>query len=175
MSYLKEAHSYILDYLLPEIRDTLVKGVHQPQVDDVAMRIIRFFDEYVEEVRSHMAFEDDFVFPYIEQLLNGSRNPDFHISDFASKHVSMVSKLDELKGIFIQYCSIPNTRILTQALFNIIACGNEQISHCEIENKLRLSFHTITTYSKNISIKLNIPSSAALTIFAILHNIIDPK
>lgn len=234
VAYLKEAHSYILDFTLPRIRETLVNGVVQPQLNNVAMLIVRFFDEYMEEVRSHMEHEDSVVFPYVEKLQRGGYDPDFCIKDFSSKHDSMVEKLNELKDIFLQHYSLPNTRALNSALFNIIACGDDLMSHCEIENrllvpaveqlerstlsrhpgrstaktdeketvpsrfetlsdrekeiiglvahglsnkeiaeKLCLSFHTVTTYRKNLSAKLNIHSSAGLTIFAILHKIID--
>lgn len=234
VAYLKEAHSYILDFTLPRIRETLVNGVVQPQLNNVAMLIVRFFDEYVEEVRSHMEYEDTVVFPYIGKLQMGEVDQEFCIKDFASKHNSMVEKLNELKDIFLQHYSLPNTRSLNTALFNIIACGDDLISHCEIENRLLvpaveqlerstklrcpgryrlkaerkedgtsryealserekeiiglvahglsnkeiadrlcLSFHTVTTYRKNLSSKLNIHSSAGLTIFAILHKIID--
>lgn len=231
LPYLREAHSYILDFRLPDIRETLVSAVHQERLDDVAMRIIRFFDEYADEVHAHMDYEDKVVFPYIEKLINGEPTGDFRIMDFASHHESVVEKLDELKDIFLQHYSMPNTRMLNRALFNISACGDDLVSHCEIENmllipavenlekkadlmkssdsnaksdgdseltlsdrekeivslvahglsnkeiadKLFLSFHTITTYRKNISAKLNIHSTAALTIYAILHGIVDPK
>lgn len=226
LSYLREAHSYILDFRLPDIRETLVSAVHQQRLDDVAVHIIRFFDEYDDEVHSHMDYENRIVFPYVEELLKGNPSKDFRISHFASKHESVVSKLNELKDIFLQHYAMPNTRMLNRALFNISACGEDLVSHCEIENlilvpaveaieknidsanrqnissgsqelskrekdiirlvahglankeiadKLSLSFHTITTYRKNISAKLNIHSTAALTIFAILHGIVNPK
>lgn len=47
------------------------------------------------------------------------------------------------------------------------------LSNKEIADKLCLSFHTITTHRRNISEKLNIHSTAALAIFAIVHKIID--
>lgn len=233
MAYLREAHSYILDFRLPDIRETLISAVHQPSLEDVAMHIIKFFDEYMEEVRTHMDYEDSVVFPYIEGLLEGNPGDGFHIADFASKHESVVSKLDELKDIFMQHYCMPNTRLLNRALFNISACGDDLVTHCEIENmllvpavealeretrraardgrnrpaaatvaggeklsarekeiirlvahglankeiadRLCLSFHTVTTYRKNISSKLNIHSTAALTIYAILQGIADPK
>lgn len=233
MAYLREAHSYILDFRLPDIRETLISAVHQPSLEDVAMHIIKFFDEYMEEVRVHMDYEDSVVFPYIEGLLEGDPGDGFHIADFASKHESVVSKLDELKDIFMQHYCMPNTRLLNRALFNISACGDDLVTHCEIENmllvpavesleretrraardgrnrpaaanvaggeklsarekeiirlvahglankeiadRLCLSFHTVTTYRKNISSKLNIHSTAALTIYAILQGIADPK
>ena len=234
VSYLKEAHSYILDFILPGIKDTLITGVHSQKSNDVALLILRFFDEYMEEVRSHMAQEDGFIFPYIDRLLKGIPDPAFHIRDFASRHDSMTSRLNELKEIFLRHYALPNTNVLNQALFNIIACGEDLTSHCEIENRLLvpaveeleyevsiladrkedsmrsdntasptrtdtlsdrerdiirlvayglsnkeiadrlcLSFHTVTTYRKNISAKLDIHSTAGIVIFAILHKIVD--
>ena len=38
---------------------------------------------------------------------------------------------------------------------------------------LFISVHTVTTHRKNISAKLGIHSPAGLTIYAILHNIVD--
>ncbi len=143
-------------------------------------------------------------------------------------------RLNELKDIFLRHYSMPNTRMLNRALFNINACGDDLVSHCEIENRLLvpavealeketvecrdrnagketpasdaehpgnlserekeivclvvqgltnkeiadrlfLSFRTITTYRKNISTKLNIHSTAALTIYAIVQGLVDPK
>lgn len=234
MGYLRQSHSSIFDFSLPNIRDILVKAVHQSQLDNVALLIIRFFDEYMEEVHNHMEYEDNVIFPYIEQLQNSIVPPEFKIDDFAAHHDSVVSKLNELKDIFLQHYTLPNTRLLSKALLHISECGEDLVSHCEIEDrllvpavkklesavsmkvknkktvkdqnfcpdrvetlsnrekeiiqlishglsnkeiadKLCLSFHTITTYRKNITAKLNIHSSAALTIFAILHNIVDPK
>lgn len=236
VGYLKEAHSYILDFSLPCIKATLVQGVQHPQLTDVALYIIKFFDDYMEEVRKHMTFENEVMFPYIDQLENGLYSSDFRIKDFATKHNSMAAKLTELKDLFLQHYPIPNTRVLNQALFSIMACDEDLISHCEIENsllvpavealekctsylmqkqtkekdvipspsnektgtlserekeiirlvaqglsnkeiadRLCLSFHTITTYRKNLSTKLNLHSTAALVIYAILHNIVDPK
>lgn len=234
IGYLRQSHSYILDFSLPNIRDILIKGVHQPQLDNVALLIIKFFDEYMEEVHNHMDYEDNVVFPYVEQLQNGIASPEFKIDDFADHHDSVVSKLNELKDIFLQHYTLPNTHLLSNALLHISECGKDLVSHCEIEDRLLvpsvkklesivtsktknkkptksqnhsderfealserekdiirlvshglsnkeiadrlcLSFHTITTYRKNITSKLNIHSSAALTIFAILHNIVDPK
>ena len=59
-----------------------------------------------------MDYEDRIVFPYIEELLKGNVAKNFKISDFASKHESVVSKLNELKDIFLQHYAMPNTRML---------------------------------------------------------------
>lgn len=47
------------------------------------------------------------------------------------------------------------------------------LSNKEIADKLYLSVHTVATHRKNIISKLRIHSAAGLTIFAILHGLID--
>lgn len=62
---------------------------------------------------------------------------------------------------------------LTDREKEVIAEVAHGLSNKEIADKLNLSFHTITTYRKNISAKLNIHSTAGLVIFAILHHLIE--
>ena len=45
----------------------------------------------------------------------------------------------------------------------------------EIADRLCLSIHTVTTHRRNLSAKLGIHSPAGLTIFAILHHLVDLK
>ena len=48
-------------------------------------------------------------------------------------------------------------------------------SNKEIAEELFISPHTVATHRRNINAKLGIHSSAGLTIYAIIHNIIDAK
>ena len=43
----------------------------------------------------------------------------------------------------------------------------------EIADRLHLSLHTVIAHRKNISRKLNIHSTAGLTIYAIVNHLID--
>lgn len=229
MSYLRRAHSYFLDFMLPSIRRKLIESVNCADINDVAFLLLRFFDEYIEEVTRHMTYENSTVFPYIERLLNYEPGGDFSIATYSDSHESMVEKLMELKEIFIRHYHQKDNDMLNSALFDIITCGHDLTSHCDVEDKLLvpavrrleasmpshdvkeedeiaeqspdltererevvgfiarglstkeiadrmcLSTHTITTYRRNISSKLNIHSAAALVIYAILHGIVDLK
>lgn len=55
----------------------------------------------------------------------------------------------------------------------IISCVAKGMSNKEIADALCLSVHTVATHRKNISAKLEIHSTAGLTIFAILHRLVD--
>ena len=237
LAYLRRSHSFIADYMLPEVKEQLIRGLHQPEMNDAALMVLRFFDDYMAEVRSHIQYEESRMFGYVERLVAGTSVPGSHIREFASAHGNMTSKLRELKNLFVRHCRMPNTPVLCRALTDIYACGYDMERHCEVEDKLLipaaerlekqlssgtngrqsssdderlatlpdaddslsprerdivrlvscglsnkeiadrlcLSFHTVTTYRRNLSAKLNIHSSAGLTIYAILHHIIDLK
>lgn len=229
ISYLRRAHSYFLDFMLPSIRRKLLGSISADDNNDVAFLMLKFFDEYIEEVRRHMTFEDDTVFPYIDRLLKGEPEGNFSISSYSDSHESMVGKLMELKEIFIRHYHRKDNDMINSALFDIITCGHDLTSHCEVEDNLLvpavkrleaslpnasrktvallpeespeltdretevvkliargmstkeiadamcLSAHTVTTYRRNISSKLNIHSPAGLVIYAIIHHIVELK
>lgn len=229
--YLRKSHHYILNHTLPAIKKSLIEGIQQTNTSEIALFILKFYDGYMQEVRKHMEYEDNVVFSYVENLIKGEVKDKFQISDFSSRHEHMAGTLDELKELFIYQYNQEDNDLISTALFQITLCGNDLMSHCEIENKLlfpavakleesikaqnivhnenqivekkepvldsltdrekeviaevahglsnkeiadklNLSFHTITTYRKNISSKLNIHSTAGLVIFAILHHLI---
>lgn len=232
MGYLRHAHTYFLDFLLPSIRRKLIEAINYTDVNDVAFLLLKFYDEYVIQVHNHMNHENDTIFSYVSLLLDNNVPSDYRISEYSVNHESMADKLAELKDIFIYHYHVKDNEILTSALIDIIRCGEELITHCKIENDLFipaveklektmindnsaieqtaenvenntiediltprekevircvakglankqiadllcLSVHTVTTYRRNISAKLNIHSSSGLTIYAILHNLIN--
>lgn len=236
MGYLSSAHSYFLDFILPTIREKLIKAINCQDSNDVGFLILKYYDDYVGEVRRHMEYENNTIFPYIRSLINNGRGDDnISLQDYMANHESMVEKLQELKDIVVRHYHHRDNYMLNYVLYDIINCEADLMSHCEIEDKLFLpsamrlekearerpgvvteeekertrqaekadslsnrereiiacvakgmsnkeiaeklflSVHTVTTHRRNIAQKLQIHSSAGLTIFAILHNIIDIK
>lgn len=135
MQYLRSAHTYFLDYFLPAIRRKLLDGI-EFSTSDVSFLIIRFFDEYRNEVRSHMQYEERTVFPHIEALLNGTPG-DFTIGVYSDHHEQVGDKLYELKNLIIKYCpDSADANLLNDALYDIYRCEEELDSHCLIENDI---------------------------------------
>lgn len=134
--YLKQSHEYFLDFNLPSIRRKLIEAVDCSGGNDIAMLIIRFYDEYVQAVRKHMEYENDVVFSYVEQLLQGHLKRNYTISEFASKHAPIGDKLKELKDVIIRCYPEKNNYMLNAALLEIISCEQDLTSHCLIEDKL---------------------------------------
>lgn len=233
IDYLEDAHSYFLDFILPSIREKLIKAINCASANDAGFLILKYYDNYMLEVRRHMEYENNVIFPHIRTLAQWEADTTCNLEDYSLNHEDMVGKLQELKDIIIRHYPHRTNNILTYALYDIINVENDLLSHWAIENKLFmpagirleqsmrsvnaasesaspeaseapatdeslsnrekeivalvakgmankeianalcLSVHTVTTHRRNIAAKLQIHSPAGLTIYAILHNLID--
>ena len=206
MVYLNNAHTYFLDYLLPRIRQELITAISVVKTgSNIPLLIIRLYDEYAEEVRTHIAHENANEF-------SAHETDDLHLA----------AKMSELKNLIIKYYpSDQQNGLLYSALQDICAIEKELALHCSIEDdillpamkmnlelqqeqaeesaeddklsdrekdvliqlvnglsnkeiadKLCISTHTVISHRKNIVKKLNIHSTAGLTIYAIVNKLI---
>lgn len=67
----------------------------------------------------------------------------------------------------------PQLASLSEREKDIIKCVARGMSNKEIADTLCLSIHTVTTHRRNLCAKLSIHSAAGLTIFAILHHLVN--
>lgn len=137
-NYLKDSHTYFLDYMLPSIRRKIIDAIANGTTGDKALVFLKFYDEYVNEVRRHMEYEDLHVFKYVESLLAGVRQKDFNIGKFRENHPAIAEKLHELKDILICHFNAdsPRADLLNTVLFDIIICERDLIQHCSVEDQL---------------------------------------
>ncbi len=234
MGYLRRAHVSFLDLELPKIRHRIIEAINYSETNEISLLLIRFFDDYTAEVKRHMDHENDTIFRYVENLIEGKIDDEFSIDDFSGNHSHTVTKLNELKDIFIYHYNQKDSMRLSAALYDIINCEKDMMSHFEVEKKLFvpavekledkvrssiaskdeiqkvdnsgmkdaefalgdrekdiircvaqgksnkeiadelfISVHTVATHRRNIASKLGIHSAAGLTIFAILHKIVN--
>lgn len=138
MKYLRSAHKYFIDFHLPQIRRKLIDAINCSGGEDVALVILRFFDDYVAEVENHMNHENNVVFTYVDNLLQGHRDTDYSIDRFLSTHAPIATKLHELKDIFIchYHGNGADVNRLNSVLFDIINCETDLMSHCDVENRI---------------------------------------
>lgn len=234
IGYLRRAHTSFLDIAFPKIRHHLIEAINYSATNDAALLLIRYFDDYVAEVKRHMDYENDVIFRYVDSLLSEEPDYDFRISDFSGNHSHMATKLKELKDIFIYHYKQKENARLSATLSDIIICERDLMSHFEVENRLFIpaveqleqrlekraskstampqqikdeipdvmkslsareidiircvaqgkankeiadelciSAYTVATHRRNVCQKLEIHSAAGLTIFAIIHHLVD--
>ena len=135
--YLRRAHSFFLDFQLPAIRRKLLEALDCSETGEVAYLILKFYDDYMGEVRKHMTHENRKVFAYVEELLGGRRPADYSIAQFARAHESIDVKLQELKNIIIRYYApTGKAELLGSALFDIFSCESDLRLHCRVEDEI---------------------------------------
>ena len=136
MGYLRRAHKSFLEVALPRIRHHLIEAINYRETNDVAFLLMKFFDDYVVEVKRHMDHENDEIFAYVDRLLEGCVDEEFSIARFSVNHGHMASKLNELKDIFIYHYKQRDNARLSAALFDIIVCERDLMAHFEVETNL---------------------------------------
>lgn len=138
IEYLRSAHSYFIEYRLPAIRRQLVDTMGVGVNADIALAIMKFFDEYAADVVGHMEFENDKVFSYVEGLLAGTPSADFRIADFKEHHGPIDAKLKEIKEILICHFTADKSKadMLNSLLFDVVVCERDLVAHCKVEDEL---------------------------------------
>lgn len=101
LQYLKASHAYFLDFQLPFIRNELVDALDEN--DNLAVLIMKLYDNYAHGIKNHMRYEEKNVFPYVQQLLDGDATVNYNIDTFSKHHGQTDQKLKELKNIIIKY------------------------------------------------------------------------
>ena len=204
--YLKNAHSYFLEYRLPTLREALVSVL--PPTDEfgrIPMLILRCYDEFVQEIRTHIEHED--IGQYEEHEHDDQRITDklSEIKNLIIKYypakgnrlISVMSDLWHTELDFADHCDIEDeilrpalsmtretrlksrehieTEELSEREKDVLIQVVKGLSNKEIADILCISTHTVITHRKNITRKLNIHSTAGLTIYAIVNKLVDLK
>lgn len=160
LQYLRQSHAYFLDFCLPGIRRQLMEAIDCSMQNEMAFLLLKFFDQYMNEVRKHMQYEDTRVFPYVERLLEAAADEadadaaddeadadaaaaageipaSFSIRQFATHHDQIDAKLSELKNLLIQYYPASgNNYRLNAVLLDLYSCEQELAAHSRVEDHL---------------------------------------
>lgn len=135
--YLQQAHAYFLDFQLPNLRRKLIEAIDCSRQNEVAYLILKFYDEFMAEVRNHMMNENSNIFSYVQALVDGHRPQGVLIEHYKKNHDGMDHKLQELKNIIIKYYQPTDTSaLLSNVLLSIFNLESDLRAHCEVEDVL---------------------------------------
>ena len=98
--------------------------------------IVRFFDDYVKQVKDHFDYEETTVFPYVRSLAEGVAIPGYSISQFTRHHDKISEKLDELKNIILRYYTTSVPDLMYDVLVDLYNCQSDLENHNDIENTI---------------------------------------
>lgn len=137
VKFLRQTHEYYLNYLLPNIRRRLLSSIDCSVKNEVAFLFLKFFDDYTQEVRTHMEFESSTVFSFVDQLLKGDLPSPESVHLMSKHHDKMEERLGELKNLFLQYYpQKENNNELMDVLLSIYGCEEDLTMHCLIEDNI---------------------------------------
>ena len=140
MEYLKNSHSYFVDYRLPQIRRKLISAIDCSASNQIAFLVLKYYDEYTQDVVNHMEYENTHVHPHVEALLQGKLPTEsFQTLEHhhAGNHNSISKSILELKSIIIKYYpSDANANLLNDVLMDIYMMEEDLLSHCQLEDTL---------------------------------------
>lgn len=118
--YLKNAHTYFLDFRLPRLRRALVEAIIPADpTTQIPRLILRCYDEFVEEIRTHIEHEDKGLF-------------DEHEHD----DQRITNKLTEIKNLIIKYFHGGDAYQLISVMSDLWHTEQDFADHCAIEDDI---------------------------------------
>jgi regulator of cell morphogenesis and NO signaling len=211
-NYLRNAHTYFLDFRLPYLRRSLIEALIPAGAENrIPMLILRCYDEFAEEIRTHIEHENEGLFEEharddqrITDKLTEIKNliikyyPSSSIMQKGTVTYTLISVMSDLwhtEQDFADHCAIEDNILrpalsampvlsVSQASAQEVDALSERerdvlvqivngLSNKEIADVLCISTHTVITHRKNITRKLNIHSTAGLTIYAIVNKLVN--
>lgn len=138
LMFLRNSHNYYRTLFLPEIKSKLHR-LSEQYPSNIQGALNLFFDQYEQEVLSHLETEEHDLFPHIEQILNESSKKKKGDLQIREKHEDIEEKLSDLKNIIIKYIDMPQQDLnkidLLDRLFHF---QNDLNRHAKIEDRLLL-------------------------------------
>ncbi|MBQ3363955.1 MAG: helix-turn-helix transcriptional regulator [Muribaculaceae bacterium] len=136
LHYLEASHAYFIDFQLPYIRRELEESLNED--NSLAKLIMKLYDEYAHEIRRHMNYEQQTLFPYVKSLIEGKPGSDYNVETFSKHHGTADHQLRELKILIIKYLpqdGLHNNQ-LTATLHDIYENEEWLAQHAMIEDHI---------------------------------------
>ncbi|MCA1741806.1 MAG: hemerythrin domain-containing protein [Bacteroidales bacterium] len=141
IKYLRNSHRYYSEEIYPDILMT-ISEMSQPGNLHETKLVKKFFDEYFSEVKVHLDYENETVFPYITHLhdrLTGKAIPgdvsNYSVAEYREHHDDIEEKLDDLKNLLIQYLPMKEGRVMRRKLlFSLFELEHDLKIHSRIED-----------------------------------------
>ena len=135
LSYLKASHHSYREVLIPRIG----RGVDRllEKCDDKQRAVLhKFYEDYAEEVYSHLDYEEQVIFPYAESLaLTGAEK--LQITDLMEHHNDICDKVEDITSILIKYlpesCTIQER---SEVLFDLFDLRDDLAKHTRLEMRI---------------------------------------
>lgn len=141
LDYLRKCHIYYLNEKCPQIRRR-IKNMYELNSPNQITMVETFFNEYVNEITTHISYEDKTVFPYIHSLMEQlsehpilSKSVEYSVVEYRDHHNDIEEKLNDLKSLLIKYLPVKQDQVVRRKLLNsLFELENDLNIHSQIED-----------------------------------------
>jgi regulator of cell morphogenesis and NO signaling len=150
--YLNNSHLYYVNEKYPEITDYIKKLNSSGQLKEMKL-VEAFFNEYFEEVREHLDYEEKIAFPYFSGLFENkqsSAREKFSATHYQNHHSDIESKLADLKNLLLHHIQLKNQGIIKRKLlYSLFELEFDLKIHSLIEERILVPL-VLTMENKSI-------------------------
>lgn len=135
---LRNTHRHYLEASIVSIHDNVHRMTQLSSPENSAI-VNRFFDDYENDIKSHIHFEEKVVFKYVEGLLKGERDSRFSVEMLREMHDDAEDKLTDFKNIVMNHLPDSDTSDARyEVLVGILNIEDAIRRHTVIEEKVLL-------------------------------------
>lgn len=127
IKYLGNSHSYYQEGIYPNIQKSIRKLYELNDTPEIKM-VNEFFQDYFNEVNTHLIYENETTFPYIEclytSLNKGEKciiSENYSVKEYEEHHNDIEEKLEDLMHLLIKYLPIQKDHQVRRELFMLLA------------------------------------------------------
>ncbi len=133
MLYIRNSHQYYLELRLPKIRKKLVAALSDNKLSDL---LIKYFDDYVIQIKEHLNYEEKELFPYIESIKDNLDRGSYSVDIYSKQHDHIDEPLTEFKNVLIKYYKGESTFEIMGVIHDLLSCADDLKVHNLVEDKL---------------------------------------
>ncbi len=143
VSFLKNSHMYYREDKYPQISD-LIHQLHDYHQEKEIELLEIFFNEYFDEVKEHLDYEDNVAFPYFIELFNKKDKREkevYSAQEYKEHHTDIELKLKDLKSLILKHISIhTDLSLKRKLLFSLFELEFDLYIHSLIEETILIPF-----------------------------------
>lgn len=138
IDFLANSHNYYKKEKYPLI-NSLLQDLKNNVNSNETKLLIKFFNEYFDEVLEHLEYEENIVFPYVREMLKESKTKrtGFSSDEYQEHHNDIEEKLSDLKTLLMHHVKFGKySHIGRQIIFHLFELEYDLHAHSKIEETL---------------------------------------
>ncbi len=138
VDFLKRSHNYYRSEKYPEIIN-MIKTLQKKHQGYELQLLEKFFNEYFEELKEHLDYEDNIAFPYFIGLVENENTDDFNYSstEYKEHHTDIEMKLRDFKNLLLKHINIQGDLSIRRKLLTaVFELEYDLYIHSLIEDKI---------------------------------------